>query len=437
MAASLDHAVNCTSRLHRGRTCADCMSADHGQSGQAFLMCVAQGYDCHCSTPDTTVPHRRILQRGLGRAAWKRGDDAHAAYKRLLSHQIYAPSALRASPDPGQGGGSWIIQYDNFTTPDEAHALIAAATRSGWNRGNGGKDSASRTNDVAWCRDDCYREPLVERVLRKIEQVTGVDRVHYEALQLLKYRPGEFFRRHHDSYDGAFGAQAMGHRIMTAFMYLNDVPEGGGGETRFTDLEHTPAVAPRLGRMIVWPNVWTMEPTSHDHRMMHEACPTTKGLKYGANVWIHMYPTRHDPNFPTPPLCDMYAHVPECVGNGFARMRRERARRQPAVRLRARGHGVGSLGNWSSQVANQEGYRCMAHRDLRASCIRDGGVGCPFRQVSSLAQCRALCDEYAGQCATFVHNRYGECYLRAESAGAGVADERRHRTASCWRVAAW
>ena len=36
---------------------------------------------------------------------------------------------------------------------------------------------------------------------------------------------------------------------MTAFMYLRKL------ETRFTDLPGQPSVAPRLGCMIVWPNV--------------------------------------------------------------------------------------------------------------------------------------------------------------------------------------
>ena len=211
-----------------GRTCADCMSRDHGGSGQALLMCVQAGYDCKCNTPNTSVPHRRILQRGLDRAAWKSGNDAHLAFQRLLSHKIYAPSVLRESPAAERGGGSWIVQFDNFTTPDESRELIEAAGRSGWSRGNGGKtaaDRATRTNDVAWCHGNCFNHPVVNRVIRKIEQVTGVGRVHYEAMQLLRYRPGEFFRRHHDSYDGSFGAQLMGHRILTAFMYLNDVPE--------------------------------------------------------------------------------------------------------------------------------------------------------------------------------------------------------------------
>ena len=124
----------CTERLHQNRSCADCMSSDHGGSGQAFLMCISQGYDCHCSAPDTSMPPKRVLQRGLGRAAWKRGDDANAAYQRLLSHRMYMPSALRTSPEPGRGGGSWIVQYDKYASltlthsshPDPRSSLISS-----------------------------------------------------------------------------------------------------------------------------------------------------------------------------------------------------------------------------------------------------------------------------------------------------------------------
>ena len=82
----------------------------------------------------------------------------------------------------------------------------------------------------------------------------------------------------------------MGHRILTAFMYLSDVE--AGGETAFTDLPGRPAVAPRIGRMIVWPNVWQGDPSRHDGRMMHEAQRVLAGVKYGANIWVRMYPTR-------------------------------------------------------------------------------------------------------------------------------------------------
>ena len=52
--------------------------------------------------------------------------------------------------------------------------------------------------------------------------------------------------------------------------------------------------APRLGRMIIWPNVWSAEPSSQDNRMMHEARPVAAGVKYGVNVWLRNYPDNED-----------------------------------------------------------------------------------------------------------------------------------------------
>jgi hypothetical protein len=79
-------------------------------------------------------------------------------------------------------------------------------------------------------------------------------------------------------------------RILTAFVYLNDVADGAGGETAFTRLVHAgvPAVQPRLGRLLVWPNVFTDEPALADRRMHHEARTLRHGVKYGANVWIRL-----------------------------------------------------------------------------------------------------------------------------------------------------
>ena len=83
------------------------------------------------------------------------------------------------------------------------------------------------------CRDRDGRSGVPYYAVRDIrpnEQLTVCygphydRRGHYETVQLLKYTPGQFFKRHHDSYDGAFGGQAMGHRIMTAFMCAHAAP---------------------------------------------------------------------------------------------------------------------------------------------------------------------------------------------------------------------
>jgi prolyl 4-hydroxylase len=76
-----------------------------------------------------------------------------------------------------------------------------------------------------------------------------------------------------------------GPRILTFFLYLNDVEEGGG--THFPPLGLT--VEPKRGRALLWPSIYNADPLEADERMNHEALPVEKGIKYAANGWIHLY----------------------------------------------------------------------------------------------------------------------------------------------------
>jgi prolyl 4-hydroxylase len=64
---------------------------------------------------------------------------------------------------------------------------------------------------------------------------------------------------------------------------LNDVEEGGG--TKFNYLDIT--VQPKKGSAVLWPSVLDESPEDKDGRTDHEALPVVKGVKYGANAWIH------------------------------------------------------------------------------------------------------------------------------------------------------
>lgn len=70
---------------------------------------------------------------------------------------------------------------------------------------------------------------------------------------------------------------------MTVFFYLNDVEEGGG--TNFPGLSIT--VQPKRGRALIWPNVMDQNPDAMDGRTIHQVLPVIKGVKYGANAWVH------------------------------------------------------------------------------------------------------------------------------------------------------
>lgn len=72
---------------------------------------------------------------------------------------------------------------------------------------------------------------------------------------------------------------------MTFFLYLSDVEEGGA--TNFPDLEI--AVRPKVGKALLWPSVLNSSPKDKEPRTDHEAQDVIKGLKFGANAWIHLH----------------------------------------------------------------------------------------------------------------------------------------------------
>lgn len=49
----------------------------------------------------------------------------------------------------------------------------------------------------------------------------------------------------------------------------------------------TQTVEAKRGRALIWPSVLDQDPESIDPRTDHQALPVMKGLKYGANAWLH------------------------------------------------------------------------------------------------------------------------------------------------------
>jgi len=130
----------------------------------------------------------------------------------------------------------------------------------------------------------CYHDPFRISVSEKLTELTMINDTNSEYLQLLRYEPGQFYEDHHD-YIVHHKKRQQGVRIFTAYLYLNDVEQGGG--TRFTDLDLT--VMPKRGRALLWPSVLNENPNEKDFRTNHQALPVEKGIKFGANGWYHQY----------------------------------------------------------------------------------------------------------------------------------------------------
>lgn len=188
--------------------------------------------------------------------------------------------------------GPWIVTLENFITDEEADALIAAGAKKGYERSSdvGAENpdgthedevNEGRTSENAWCDDDiCDDDPIIGPVLERIAEVTKTHVDNHESLQLLRYEPGQFYNQHHD-YIEYQADLPSGVRMLTLFLYLNDVTEGGGTAFPLLNNNEGIVVQPKRGNALLWPSVLDEDPEEKDGRTDHEALPVLKGIKYG------------------------------------------------------------------------------------------------------------------------------------------------------------
>eukprot|EP00804_Cyclotella_cryptica_P017815 CCRYP_001224-RC/>CCRYP_001224-RC protein AED:0.17 eAED:0.17 QI:97/1/1/1/1/1/4/304/518 len=261
-----------------------------------------------CQTCDLLdIKHRCPIEPG-NEVIWKPGD-LNGLFENIVDNADgsgeylhYNPKAL-SRPQIRRDGthapntekdGPWIVLLDNFVSEEEADRLVAIGKQQGYERSaDVGKEkpdgshealvSDSRTSHNTWCQEpSCYDDPLVKPVIDRIANVTKTEVRNSEYLQLLQYEPGQYYKQHHD-YIGHHLDMPCGVRILTLFIYLNDVEEGGGTSFPIPGV----VVTPKKGSAVLWPSVRDDEPEQKDWRTDHEALPVIKGLKYGANAWIH------------------------------------------------------------------------------------------------------------------------------------------------------
>jgi prolyl 4-hydroxylase len=190
--------------------------------------------------------------------------------------------------------GPWVLVLDDFLSAEETDRMIEAGADVGYVRstdvGKLDKDgtfedkvSTRRTSTNAWCNIEiCEDDPVVKRVVARVETLTKIPYNNSESLQLLRYEAGQYYKIHND-YIAYEKERNEGVRILTVFLYLSDVEEGGG--TNFPKLNLT--VEPKRGRALIWPSVLDEDPDEVDSRTDHQALAVIKGLKYGANQWLH------------------------------------------------------------------------------------------------------------------------------------------------------
>ena len=199
-------------------------------------------------------------------------------FRRALSDfPQYSPKALSTDP--------YVVQFEDLITSDEAADMIERCGDRLERSFAGDQLSPVRTSTQCWCDDshDCITHPTVARITERMMNITQLPVNNAEYFQILRYEPGQFYKSHHDQQTAHWTPQGV--RVYTFFIYLSDVEAGGG--TKFNDLDLT--VTPKLGRAILWPSTQEVDPIKGEMRTHHEALPVERGVKYAANLWMHLY----------------------------------------------------------------------------------------------------------------------------------------------------
>ncbi len=118
--------------------------------------------------------------------------------------------------------------------------------------------------------------PAIHAINRRIAAASGSNVHSGEPLQILRYRPGQEYRPHHDALP-----HTDNQRILTMLVYLNDGYEGG--ETLF--LSTGLKVKGRVGDAILFRNADAQG--RPDPLAQHAGLPVTAGEKLLASRWIH------------------------------------------------------------------------------------------------------------------------------------------------------
>ncbi len=131
-----------------------------------------------------------------------------------------------------------------------------------------------RTSDgaaIGWLMED----PATHALTRRLAAISGTSAEQGEAMQILRYQPGQQYHRHLD-----FVRAAANQRFLTALVYLND--DYRGGETVFP--KAGVSVKGHKGDALLFRSA--LADGRPDMMSEHASLPVTSGTKYLASRWI-------------------------------------------------------------------------------------------------------------------------------------------------------
>ena len=182
----------------------------------------------------------------------------------------------------------YVMLHKNFLNKNELNGIMKYAkkqkfmpseiTRGGHEEEDYFYGEDERSSKSIYLPDD---HPITFMVTKKVCKIVDCKVNEIEKLQIVRYKPREEFKVHHDSYKDENGL----HRDHTFFIYLNTI-DNGSGCTQFPKLKMQ--VMPYAGSAIHWVNLKLNKKGKkrEDNRLLHTGSKVEDTVKYGMNVWV-------------------------------------------------------------------------------------------------------------------------------------------------------
>ena len=137
-------------------------------------------------------------------------------------------------------------------------------------------DESVRKSETAWLK--ASEDPIVDKLIRKCVSMTDRPLRNCEDLQVLKYKPGGFYKPHQDCFK-----DDKNKRMYTFIIALNDEYEGG--ETEFPNINKRYRL--EKGDVLFFNTLNNYECATK--KALHGGTQVKSGEKWVCNLWIRKY----------------------------------------------------------------------------------------------------------------------------------------------------
>ena len=169
--------------------------------------------------------------------------------------------------------------YHDFISPEERKHIIESAEKElspSLVSEDRYVDDSIRKSETAWMGQE---DPIIKNIMTRCLKLTDRPLLNCEKLQVLKYKPGGYYRPHQDAFENEDNM-----RLYTFILALNDDYEGG--ETAFPNLGK--AYKLKAGDALFFDTLDNYECMTT--KALHGGNPVKSGEKWICNLWVRKYP---------------------------------------------------------------------------------------------------------------------------------------------------